>query len=171
MVPGVSAATRKKSCSQYPLIAVPGVSYAAVSIWLPLEDSLSSDDVTILGKPHKHWITAFEAVSEEYFPTVGLQSLRGWLLSASDVASARHVAVVNRTLVKSYFGTEGPIGKQIKLNEFDQIPNIPHDAYFLIVGVVSDYRNFGAAEPVAPQVIFPFTFVPFGDRVISSGPQ
>jgi putative ABC transport system permease protein len=147
--------------------ALPGVSHAAVSIWLPLEGSPSSDDVTIPGKPHdKHWNTALEAVSDGYFPTVGLQLLRGRLLSASDVASARPVAVVNRALVKSYFGTEDPIGKQIKLNIFDQMPMAPHDAYFQIVGVVSDYKNFGADQPVAPEVIFPYTFIPFGDRAI-----
>jgi putative ABC transport system permease protein len=147
--------------------ALPGVSHAAVSIWLPLEGSPGSDDVTIPGKPHqKHWMTAFEAVSEEYFPTVGLQLLRGRLLSASDVASASHFAVVNRTLVKSYFGTEDPIGKQIKLNSLDQIPNIPHDVYYQIVGVASDYRNYGMDEPVLPQVLIPYTFAGFGDRAI-----
>jgi putative ABC transport system permease protein len=147
--------------------ALPGVSHAAVSIWLPLEGSPTSEDITIPGKPHqKHWTTAFEAVSEEYFPTVGLQLLRGRLLSASDVASASHVAVVNRTLVKSYFGTEDPIGKQIKLNELDQLPNVPHDVYYQIVGVVSDYRNSGMNEPVLPQVLIPYTFAGFGDRAI-----
>jgi putative ABC transport system permease protein len=147
--------------------ALPGVSHAAASIGLPLEGSPGSDDVTIPGKPHQnHWMTAFEAVSEDYFPTVGLQLLRGRLLSASDVASASHVAVVNRTLVKSYFGTEDPIGKQIKLNSLDQIPNVPHDVYYQIVGVVSDYRNSGMDEPVLPQVLIPYTFAGIGDRVI-----
>jgi predicted permease len=147
--------------------ALPGVSNAAVSIWLPLEGGPRSEDVTIPGKAHtQHWTTGFEAVSEDYFPTVGLQLLKGRLLSASDVASARRVAVVNRTLVKSYFGKEDPIGREIKFNVLDQMPQAPHDAYFRIVGVVNDYRNFGIDEPVSPQALVPYTFASFGDRAI-----
>ena len=147
--------------------ALPGVSHAAVSIWLPLEGGPQTEDVTIPGKPHtNHWTTGFEAVSEGYFPTVGLQLLRGRLLSASDVASGHRVAVVNRTLVKSYFGSEDPIGKQIKFNVLDQMPMAPHDAYFQIVGVVNDYRNSGIQEPIIPQALVPYTFASFGDRAI-----
>jgi hypothetical protein len=33
------------------------------------------------------------------------------------------------------------IGKQIKFNVFDELPETPHDAYFEIVGVVNDARG------------------------------
>jgi predicted permease len=147
--------------------ALPGVTNVAESIWLPVSDGPTSEDVTIPGKPHdKHWRTAFEAVSEGYFPTLGLQSLRGRLLSPSDVASGRRVVVVNQTLVKSYFGGEDPIGQQIKFNILDQIPVTPHDAYFEIIGVVSDFRNAGIQDPIIPEGFVPYTFSGFGDRCI-----
>jgi putative ABC transport system permease protein len=147
--------------------ALPGVTNVAVSIWLPVTEGPTSDDVTIPGKPHdKYWRTAFEAVSEGYFPTLGLQLLRGRLLSPSDVASGRRVVVVNQTLAKSYFGDEDPIGRQIKFNVLDQIPPAPHDAYFEIVGVVSDFRNNGIQDPTIPQGFVPYTFSGFGDRAI-----
>jgi len=77
---------------------------------------------------------------------------------------ARRVAVVNRTLVDKYFPNEDPIGHQIKFNVFDRIPVAPRDAYFEIVGVVSDFRNFGLSEEIQPEAFFPYTFSSFGDR-------
>jgi putative ABC transport system permease protein len=141
-----------------------GVTSAAVSIGLPLMPGPRSDDVTIPGKPHdKHWTTGFDAVSEGYFSAVGLQLLRGRLLSPTDVFGARRVAVVNSMLVKSFFGDADPIGHQIKFNVLDQIPDTPHDAYFEIVGVVNDLRSF-QHEPSSPQAYLPYTFSGFGDR-------
>jgi len=70
-------------------------------------------DVTIPGKPHdKLWFTDFDAVNGSLLFTVGLQLLRGRLLSAGDVSGARRVAVVNSTLVKSFFADEDPIGRR-----------------------------------------------------------
>jgi len=145
--------------------SVPGVTHVTVSFGLPTLGGPTSQDVTIPGKPHdKSWTTGFEGVSEDYFSTLGLQLIRGRLLSSADVASGRRVAVVNRMLVKNYFGTEDPIGQQIKLNVLDQIPNTPHDAYFEIVGVVNDFRNYGIQQPILPEAYLPHTFTGFGDR-------
>jgi putative ABC transport system permease protein len=147
------------------LSAVPGVLHAATAIGLPLEGGPGSRDVTIPGKPHSDtWTTSFEACSEDFFATLGLPLLRGRLLSSADVVGARRVAVVNHTLAEKYFPGENPIGQQIKFNEFDQIPMTPHDAYFEIVGVVSDYRNYGVERPILPQAFIPYTFAGLGDR-------
>jgi len=146
---------------------LPGITHVAVAYRLPLEGGWGSEDVTIPGKPHdKPWNTRFDAVSEGYFPAAGMQLLRGRLLSAADVASGKRVVVVNRTLVKSYFGDEDPIGQQIKFNKLDLIPQAPHDANFQIVGVASDFKNSGLERPIMPQAFFPYTFAGFGDRVI-----
>ncbi len=145
--------------------ALPGVTHVAIAYGVPMEGGPGSEDVTIPGKPHdKHWTTGFDAVSEEYPGAVGLQLLRGRELSAADVASGSRVAVVNQTLVKSYFGNDDPIGRQIKFNELDTIPQTPHDAYFQIVGVVTDFKNFGLERPVFPQAYFPYTYSGLGNR-------
>jgi predicted permease len=137
------------------LSPVPGIQNAAIAFSTPLGGAPRSADVTIPGKPHdKAWMTAFEGCSEEYFRTVGLRLLSGRLLSPPDVTSARRVAVVNRTLVDKYFPNEDPIGHQIKFNVLDRIPVAPHDAYFEIVGVVSDFRNFGLSEEIQPEAFF-----------------
>jgi putative ABC transport system permease protein len=124
------------------LSPVPGIQNAAIAFSTPLGGAPRSADVTI------------EGCSEEYFRTVGLRLLSGRLLSPPDVTSARRVAVVNRTLVDKYFPNEDPIGHQIKFNVLDRIPVAPHDAYFEIVGVVSDFRNFGLSEEIQPEAFF-----------------
>jgi putative ABC transport system permease protein len=148
--------------------AIPGVLNAATAIGYPMESGgPRTEDVTIPGKPHdKHWTTSFEGCSESYFNTLGLKLLRGRVFSSTEVFSARHVAVVNHTLAAKYFPDQDPIGQQIKFNVLDQIPATPHDAYFEIIGVVSDFKNVGLQEPVQPQGYVPYTFSGFGDRVL-----
>jgi len=144
---------------------LPGVTHSAVSFGFPVLGGPRSDDVTVPGRPHdKPWMSGFDAVSESYFPTVGLQLLRGRLISAGDVSGARRVAVVNTTLVNSFFGDGDPIGQQIKFNVLDQIPEAPHDAFFEIIGVVNDLKSYEPHEPIYPQAYIPYTFSGFGDR-------
>jgi putative ABC transport system permease protein len=153
------------SASLARIATIPGVTSAATAVGLPLQGGPGTLDITIPGKPHTDkWTTAFEPCSEDYFRTLGMQLLRGRLLSREDVAGARRVAVVNAKLVKKYFGSDDPIGRQIKFNELDDMPMMPHDAYFDIVGVVSDVRFYGFDEPAPPDAFIPYTFSGFGDR-------
>lgn len=147
--------------------ALPGVTQVAVSIGFPVLGGPRSQDVTIPGKPHdKHWTTDFNAMSETYFPTVGLHLLQGRLFSAADVAGGRRVAVVNSTRVKTFFADENLIGHQIKFNVLDEWPEAPHDAYFEIVGIVSDLKHFDLHEPFLLQAYIPCTFSNFGDHSV-----
>jgi putative ABC transport system permease protein len=64
-------------------------------------------EIAIPGKTHSgNWGATFDMCSEGYFETLGRHLLQGRLLSRSDVDSARHVLVVNQTLVHNYFGDE-----------------------------------------------------------------
>jgi len=147
--------------------AVPGVLHATTSLGFPVLWGPGSQDVTIPGKAHdKKWRTSFEAVDENYFATLGLPLLRGGGLSSSDVIAAHRVAVVNNTFAQQYFPNDDPIGHSVKLNVLDEIPSTPHDAYFEIVGIVADCRNWGFDRPTAPEVFIPYTFSGFGDRNI-----
>ena len=146
---------------------LPGVTNAAVSFGIPSLGGPRSDDVSIPGKPHdKPWQTSFDAVSASYFSTVGLQLLRGRLLSSDDITGARRVAVVSDSLVKVFFPNEDPLGRQIKFNALDQEPETPHDAYFEIVGIVTDLKTFEIDEhrESFPQAYIPYTFAGVFDR-------
>ncbi len=158
------------------LNALPGVVSSTEMIGLPLLFA-PRGDVTIPGKPHhEEWMTAMELCSEGYFQTLGLHLLHGRLLNANDILSAQTVAVVNEKLARKYFGDEDPIGRQIKFNVMDHIPDTPHDAYFEIVGIVSDSRTYDfeggvmvlrTPENTLPQAFLPYSITGFGDRGIA----
>jgi putative ABC transport system permease protein len=146
--------------------ALPGVITATVSLSVPPLWGAGSF-ITVPGKTHsERWESMFDLCSDGYIQTLGLRLLRGRLLSETDIDSGRHVAVVNQAFARAYFGSENPLGQKIKFNAFDEIPETPHDAYFEVVGVVTDFRNRGLIEPLAPEAFLPYSISGFGHRVI-----
>jgi putative ABC transport system permease protein len=158
------------------LHTIPGVVSETELIGMPVFFA-PTGDVTIPGKTHKErWNSQVELCSEGYFSTLNLHLLRGRLLTENDVRSARRVAVVSENLARRFFAGEDPIGKQIKFNVFDEIPETPHDAYFEIVGVVNDsrgidfnenYPRFSEPAMSTPKGFVPYSFSGFGDRSIA----
>jgi putative ABC transport system permease protein len=139
------------------IAALPGVTAATETTYLPPYGGMRSE-VTVPGKTHSdRWTAQSELVSQDCFRTLGLRLLRGRLLSEDDVDSARLVAVVNQTLARKFFKDEDPIGKTIKFNELDDIPDAPHDAYFEIIGVTADAKNDGLQDPPMPEAFVPYT--------------
>ena len=140
------------------LYATPGVVAATETSTLPPYGGIPSE-VDIPGKTHtEKWDAIFQLCSEGYFPTLGIRTLRGRLLSEADVNGARKVAVVNQTLVKKYFGPEDPIGRQIHLNMLETVPESPvKNPVFEIIGVVADVKNQGIQDPPHPEVWIPYT--------------
>jgi putative ABC transport system permease protein len=159
------------------LETLPGVNSATELIGLPSLTFTPRSNVTIPGKPHQEqWMSNVELCSDDYFRTLGLHLLRGRLLTESDMLSARKVAVVNEKLARKFFEGEDPIGRLIKFNVLDEIPETPHDAYFEIVGIVRDARNYDfegdqpvllSAEMAMPQGFLPYSISGFGDRSIA----
>ena len=79
---------------------LPGVVAAAESTTLPPYGGVRRE-IDIPGKTHTEtWDSFVQLVSEGYFPTLRLQTVRGRTLSEADVDGARKVAVVNQTLVE-----------------------------------------------------------------------
>lgn len=158
------------------LESIPGVKSATALVGMPLLFA-PRGDVTIPGKPHTaEWTTRIELCSEDYFNTLGLHLLRGRLLNASDILSARKVVVVNEKLARKYFGDEDALGRTIKFNILDEVPETPHDAYFEIVGIISDARNYDmegdqavllSPENAMPQGFLPYSISGYGDRGIA----
>jgi predicted permease len=146
--------------------ALPGVTSLTESINVPVEGSVTSQ-VTVPGRTHSDtWISALELISEDYFKTVGVPLLRGSELSATDVDSARKVAVINRKLAHDFFGDEDPIGRTIKFDVLNRVPDAPHDAEFQIVGIVGDALNGGLQKPTQPQAFIPYTVTGIASRTI-----
>ena len=75
----------------------------------------------------------FEAVTPDYFRTMGAAVRRGRALVPTDVAGAQRVAVVNETMARRYWPGQDPLGKCLKIIS----PTAPCTA---VVGVVEDAR-------------------------------
>jgi putative ABC transport system permease protein len=130
------------------LKSLPGVTAVSESILLP---PLTYDwsETIIPGKPHaERWETRYEICSDGFFETLGLKLQRGRLFSGEDVDAKRFVMVVNQKFAQQYFSNEEPIGQKVKLQVLDRkFLDAPHDTYFEVVGVVSDYKTRGADPP------------------------
>ena len=138
--------------------ALPGVEAATVTFGLPPLGSPSSNDITIPGKTHDQpWIADFDLCDQDYFKVLRLPLLKGRLLEQKDVDSASRVIVINQTLARAYFSGEDPIGKTMKFNALDQVPDAPHDAYFQIIGIVPDAKNSGLRNETQPQAFMPYS--------------
>ena len=149
------------------LAAIPGVVAATEATSLP-PYSFGWTQIVIPGKAHSEPVGAtFDMCSEGYFETLGRQLLRGRLLSRSDVNLARHVAVINQTLARSYFGGENPVGQKMKFSTFEEwAADWPRNAYFEIIGIVADAKNSGLQDAARPEVYFPYTTTGLGARQI-----
>jgi putative ABC transport system permease protein len=146
--------------------ALPGVTNATISLSTPPLGGEGSEIIVSGKHDPQHWESGVDLCSETYFQTLGVRLLRGRLLSQTDIDSARQVAVVNDAFARAYFGSENALGQKIKFMVFDELPETPHDAYFDVVGVVSDFKNRGLLEPPAPQAFIPHSITGFGERNI-----
>jgi ABC-type antimicrobial peptide transport system permease subunit len=100
-------------------------------------------DIEIEGyrpKPDEEVDFVVNAIGPDYFETVGMRIIAGRALNAGDVAGSQKVAVVNRTLARTYFPDGQAVGKRFGQSGPD----------IVIVGVVDDARVTGpSAAPVA----------------------
>lgn len=148
----------------------PGVVAAATTASLPPYGGPGSD-IEIPGRAHSgRWSVAIDLCSEGLFRTLGIGLLRGRLLSAADILSARRVVVVNETFADTFFAKADPLGQRVKFKVLDLIPDAPHDADFEIVGVVKNIRNRGLRDAPAPQAYLPYTAfgTPEGNVIVRS---
>lgn len=146
--------------------AIPGVvSVAECEEKPPLSPDLT--DVIIPGRPHaERWEAADEAVSEDYFQTLGVPLLRGRVFAEGDVSAARHVMIINQAFARRYFPNEDPLGRKVKLAAFDQpYRDAPRDTYFEVVGVVANYKSRDYENPSWRE--FPQAFIPYSVQVFS----
>jgi putative ABC transport system permease protein len=149
--------------------SLPGVIAATETMMVPpfRAQGPTGFELTVPGAPHSgRFYSILDMVSEGYFQTLGLHLLRGRLMTAEDVELTRLVAVVNETLARRFFGDGDPIGQRIKINSFDKSPAFPHDAYFEIIGVVTDLKNRGLKDPPDPEVFLPYTIGPGGGGIM-----
>ena len=135
---------------------VPGVESAALAMCGLQGRCAIEDGYNIEGyRPRPDEVVAFSvnAVSPEYFSTVGMPLLAGRALNEADRAQTTEVAVVDRTFATRYFGDwRRAIGHRFGYSNI----NIE------IIGVVEDTRGLANLRAAA----MPGVFVPLAQRPV-----
>lgn len=106
---------------------------------------------------HKIVVPTFDAVTPDYFRTVGLRFVRGTTFGAG----RERAIVVNRAFADGLWPGESALGRCIRFQGST-------GPCFTIVGVVETARRNAIIEDPKPQYYVPFGVAPFADIVPSS---
>jgi predicted permease len=154
--------------------AFPDVRSASLAMITPLAGMRWNGDVAIQGyqwKPDEKPYIDFNAVSPDYFQTLGIPMLLGrdfrdqdspaFTPDPKDVPPSKdqdgekpvgppQVAIINETMAKRFWPHETAIGKR-----FTDGDKFKMDNSFEIVGVVKDTKYFGMRNPVESMIYVP----------------
>jgi predicted permease len=127
------------------LRAVPGVQAATAMSGLPPNRPLNANDTDIdnyTAPPEGPFenVDYYQNVMSDYFETMGIPIVAGRSFHPSDAASTGMVAVVNETLVNTFWKDQNPIGQRLRPCCGDQIP------WFTVIGVAKDVKQGGVDQ-------------------------
>ena len=131
------------------LEAVPGVIAVGGNTRLPFAGANSSTQVAVEGRipPEGQWPeTDFRRAVHRYFETMNIPVIRGRGFTADDRAGAPPVVVINETLATRMFGTEDPLGRELRLGPSSPVRRAT------VVGIVGDLRHQRLDVAPAPEV-------------------
>ena len=119
------------------LRAIPGVQAATAMTGLPPNRPLNANDTDIdnytpAPQGPAENVDYYQSVMSNYFETMGIPIVQGRSFEATDIGASGMVAVVNETLVKTFWKDKNPIGQRLKPCCGDQIP------WFTVAGVAKE---------------------------------
>jgi predicted permease len=134
--------------------ALPGVQSASLAGSVPFGYSNLAADLEIQGykpTPSQPLPSAgFNVVSPGYFETMKIPIREGRAFRDADADGSLRVAIVNEAMVKHYWPSEDPIGKQITIQR-DNRSDVAE-----IVGVVRNSRTDDLSGPIGDYVYAPW---------------
>jgi len=104
-------------------------------------------------------VTADDEVGPDYFSTIGVPIVLGREINQQDFQTGAHVAVVNETFAKFYFGGRSPLGHAVYIEDSDH----PHQPPYEIIGVARDVHDHGVRAAVRRRMYAPLTSATFDD--------
>ena len=113
-------------------------------------------------RPQNARLVFTNMISPDYFRTFGIGVVGGRVFDARDTAASERVAVVNRALVRFFFGNENPIGRQVHYDE-ENGKTVP----MTIVGVVEDATQRSLREDSPMTVYTPLSQLPAPEGLVT----
>ena len=132
------------------LAAMPGVVAAGATAMVPVGGGLWARNIQVEGysfRADESDVAGFNAVAPGYFTTIGTPLVAGRPFDARDTASSPHVAVVNESFARYFFGRDGALGRHVT----------SAGATYEIVGVVGDAKYQSLRDGVIATIYIPMT--------------
>ena len=136
------------------LRAVAGIQGASAMSGLPPNRPLNANDTDIdnyTAPPEGPFenVDYYQNVMTGYFETMGIPIVAGRGFEPSDAASSGLVAVVNETLVNTFWKDLNPIGQRLRPSSNN--PNVP---WFTVIGVAKDVKQGGVDKKTGTEMYF-----------------
>jgi predicted permease len=90
----------------------------------------------------------YQAVSKDYFATMGIRLMDGRLFDARDVQGAPGVVIVNKTMAMTFWPRQNPIGRRVRPGGSKN--------WSTIIGMVDDVKNAGLDRPAGTELYLPY---------------
>jgi putative ABC transport system permease protein len=90
----------------------------------------------------------YQAVSKDYFATMGIRLMDGRLFDGRDVQGAPDAVIINKTMAMTFWPNQNPIGRRVRPSGAK--------AWSTIVGMVDDVKNAGLDRPAGTEVYLPY---------------
>jgi putative ABC transport system permease protein len=144
------------------LRAIPGVRAASMSDMTPIGNMTWNEVIKFDGqalRPGDEAMVFFNAVSDGFLQTLGMQLVAGRDFTPSDNEASQQVALVSEATARRFFGKASPLGRVFTVDEGKAFGH-PR----VIVGVVRDHRYHELrTEPPAT------AFIPYAQRERAMG--
>jgi len=127
----------------------PGVQSASLSFLTPMDGKTREVGFAVPGfqrHSDQDRSIGLNTVSEDYFRTLGTPLLQGRDFTPNDWAETAHVALLNESARRHFFGGRDPMGTVV--NIWGRVP-------YRIVGVVQDARQADLRQPPVPFLYIP----------------
>lgn len=132
---------------------LPGVRSASAVLALPFSGNGGQTTFFLPDRPEpppgSELRASINRAAPGFFETLRIPLLRGRFIEERDHAAAAPVAVVSQTFAQRYWPGQDPIGRQVRLPEFQ-------NTAVTIVGVAGDIRHSHLEDPQPVQIYLPF---------------
>jgi len=138
---------------------LPGVKRAAYAFRIPLSDSGSGMNAPVsipgyqLPESQSNIPIYLNAVSPEYFQTVGTRILQGRAFTSADGPESLRVVIISETMARRFWPHGDAVGQSIKVGERNT----------LIVGIAEDVKIGETRELPLPYMYLPYSQTTYGE--------
>jgi len=139
--------------------ALPGVTGASLTDWLPFNYNRKTADVYPEGyvpRPHDSLEMRHADVSAGYFDTMGIPLLEGRDFTPDDNGAAPPVVIVDQTAASHYWPGQDPVGR--KLNVWGD--------WYTVVGMVKNSKHQRMNEPLEPMIYLSYFQIGENETII-----